>query len=125
MTTQRRRGWIKSRNLHHYFNVGQSISLCTHTELKFNKIRNFKVRYISDSNLTKNTPLCSECKRLKNILFEKENKCIRESTTPKWELQNRICSEPGCNEKGVAYVSTTHEEKPHYCIKHNSMVVKN
>lgn len=34
-------------------------------------------------------------------------------------LKQVTCSDPECNESGVAYVSTTRNEKEHYCIEHN------
>lgn len=37
-------------------------------------------------------------------------------------LKAVVCSEPGCNETGAAFVSTTQLEKEHYCLKHNVLV---
>ena len=98
MTMKKTRGWIKSQKLYHYYSTGRIISLCTMVELRFNKIKNMHIQYLLDHNVNKNTPLCSECKRLKNILFEKENTRIRKASTLKWELKERKCSESGCND---------------------------
>lgn len=36
------------------------------------------------------------------------------------------CSQPGCEEKGMAYVDpNAKESKPHYCNLHNPMIVRN
>lgn len=115
------KGWTKIKKRYHFFNGADVTSLCHNTKHPHLKIGNYSERYqffLDPKNYT-NPILCDTCNRLRNKQIKENNKKLSISN---YKLKERICSEDGCNVKGVAYVSTTSPEKEHYCITHNFLV---
>ena len=123
--------WTKSRitGLYHYFGSlkngysDSKLSICG--SFKY-FISSFAPRdFLDKFEILDQSKLCTKCKQIldvkshnKKIIEDVKLLPIKNNHTSKYVT----CSEPGCKEKGVTFVSTVYPEKDHYCMKHNLRV---
>ena len=123
--------WTKSTatGLYHFFRVISD----TGTDTKDSICNSFRIGFYSlnpsdfveEYEILDPSKICIKCKRFLDVKSHNK-KIIKEVKF--LPIQNNhvskivTCSEPGCKQKGVTFVSTIYPEKDHYCIDHNLRV---
>ena len=116
-------GWYRSiKNYYHYWDDyiadgSDSWSICTIAIMRRKNIKLHKLETIQRE------PICLAC-----LALVQSDQALQIAEplliNSKRFASDRRCAEPGCAERGGAYVPATaeQEEKPHYCIKHNPLI---
>ena len=117
-------GWKKSAKKYHYYD-SDTYSLCGGSS--YAKTNFKKLEFLADAEITSDMMICSVCysarrAQVTNQIKERVTRTVGGGSG--YVVKEVTCDEKNCDAKGVALVSTTSEEKKHFCLLHNLRIHK-